>query len=84
MYAIQYSKKASATLLKMPKNYRDLIIKKIALYAANPTQGNQAIKLAGREGYRLRVGDWRVIFEKHDDVLLIFVLAVDARGGIYQ
>jgi len=84
MYAIQYSKQASASLRKMPKNRRDLIRKKIAAYAADPTQVNQAIKLTGREGYRLRVGDWRVIFERHDDVLLILVLAIGSRGGIYQ
>jgi len=84
MYAIQYSKQASAILRKMPKNRRDLIVKKLAIYAANPSQGKQAIKLTGREGYRLRVGDWRVVFEKHDDVLLICVLAIGARGGIYQ
>jgi mRNA-degrading endonuclease RelE of RelBE toxin-antitoxin system len=32
---------------------------------------------------RLRVGDWRVIYELHDDRLELWVLEVGARGGIY-
>ena len=40
-------------------------------------------KLQGREGYRLRIGDWRVIYELHDDELVMLVLELGARGGIY-
>jgi len=32
----------------------------------------------------MRVGDWRVIFERDDEVLKIVVLAVGSRGGIYK
>ncbi|OXC78491.1 type II toxin-antitoxin system RelE family toxin [Caballeronia sordidicola] len=38
-------------------------------------------KLTGRDGYLLRVGDWRVLFEIDDGKLLILVLAVRPRGG---
>jgi mRNA-degrading endonuclease RelE of RelBE toxin-antitoxin system len=38
--------------------------------------------LTGRPGeYRLRVGDWWIIYEYRDDVL--FVMEMDSRGGIY-
>jgi mRNA-degrading endonuclease RelE of RelBE toxin-antitoxin system len=40
-------------------------------------------KLQGRAGYRLRIGDWRVIYELHDDRLVMLVLEVGPRGGIY-
>lgn len=34
-----------------------------------------------RAGFR--VGDWRVIYELHDDQLVMLVLEIGARGGIY-
>jgi len=84
MYRIEIKKKAQKVLLKMSANQRALIICKIREYAIHPASGRNTIKLSGREGYRMRVGDWRVIFEKDDDVLLILVLEIGSRGGIYQ
>jgi mRNA interferase RelE/StbE len=34
--------------------------------------------------WRLRVGEWRVIFDRRDDERVIDVLAVRPRGGAYQ
>lgn len=49
-------------------------------YAEHPN----AKKLQGREGYRLRVGDWRVIYEIQNDQLVILVLKVAPRGEVYR
>ena len=56
-------------------------IKEIAVnpYAPN----NNLTKLQGREAYRLRVGDWRIIYELHDARVVMLVLEVGPRGGIY-
>jgi mRNA interferase RelE/StbE len=52
--------------------------------AANPyAPNNNLVKLRGIEGYRLRVGDWRVIYELEDDRLVMLVVDVGSRGGIY-
>lgn len=45
---------------------------------------NNVAKLQGRDGYRMRVDDWRVIYEIHDDRLVVMVLDVGSRGGIYK
>lgn len=56
---------------------------KIAQYAADPaSQANNVKKLQGRDGYRLRVGDWRVIFDEDGNVIAI--LEIGPRGGIYD
>jgi mRNA interferase RelE/StbE len=56
-------------------------VKKIKDIAADPyAKHNNVTKLQGREGYRLRIGDWRVIY---DDRLELWALEVGARGGIY-
>jgi mRNA interferase RelE/StbE len=41
-------------------------------------------KLMGRPGYRLRVGDWRVIYTLDSGRLVILVLDSGARGGVYK
>ena len=41
-------------------------------------------KLVGRPGYRLRVGDWRVIYELESGRLVVRVLEIGPRGGVYQ
>ncbi|MDM0065823.1 hypothetical protein [Variovorax sp. J31P207] len=38
----------------------------------------------GRPGYRLRAGDWRVIYTLESGRLVILVLEIGTRGGIYK
>ncbi|WP_421772801.1 type II toxin-antitoxin system RelE family toxin [Cyanobacterium aponinum] len=53
--------------------------------AQNPYRENPNLKkLVGREGYRLRIGDWRIIYEINNDRIVILVLEIDTRGGIYK
>ena len=59
-------------------------MEKIEQLAGNPFVVSNVKKLAGRDGYRLRVGDWRVIYEVHGDRLVIYVLAVAPRGDAYK
>ena len=55
---------------------------KIDQYAADPESlTNNVSPLSGRPGYRLRVGNHRVIFKIEDDAMV--VLAIGPRGGIY-
>ncbi|MFZ5857089.1 MAG: type II toxin-antitoxin system RelE family toxin [Chloroflexota bacterium] len=42
-------------------------------------------KLSGYENlYRLRVGDWRIIYAIEDDKLIVLVLEISTRGGAYR
>jgi mRNA interferase RelE/StbE len=67
----------------MPRNLAQTIEKKIALLADDPyASNNNATKLQGREGYRLRIGDWRVLYDLHNGRILI--LDIKPRGGAYQ
>ncbi|WP_448190523.1 type II toxin-antitoxin system RelE family toxin [Azospirillum sp. sgz301742] len=40
--------------------------------------------LKGRSGFRLRVGDWRVVYEIDNGVLVLIVIEIGPRGGIYD
>ena len=69
----------------MPRNQSKLIQKKLITLATDPySQNNNATKLQNRDGYRLRIGDWRVIYEIVDDKLVILVMKIAGRGDIYR
>ena len=83
MRQISYTKVAIRVLRRMPVNKAKLIRYKIEAYAQDPaSQANNVKSLKGRDGIRLRVGDWRVIMDDQDNVLAI--LDIGPRGGIYD
>lgn len=85
MYQIDYSRDAVKALKAMPRNLSLQVRGKIELLAAAPFAANNNVKkLVGREAYRLRVGDWRVIYEIEGGRLVVRVLTVAPRGGVYQ
>jgi len=85
VYKINYSKEATKSLLRMPRNMAKLIREKLEMIAADPYADHpNAKKLQGREGYRLRVGDWRVIYTIQNEQLMIIVLKVASRGEAYK
>lgn len=83
MKKIAYSKQAIKTLSKLPANETARIRAKLRQYAGDPaSQANNVKKLQGRNAYRLRVGDWRVIFDEND--IIIEVIKIGARGSVYE
>lgn len=85
MYEVEYSRDALKALKAMPRNASGTIRSKLAALAADPfASNNNVIRLQGSDAYRLRVGDWRVIYGVHDGVLTIEVLKIRPRGGAYQ
>jgi mRNA interferase RelE/StbE len=85
MYSIEITRDASRVLLKMPRNVAVLIRSKIDALAADPYAPNNNVKkLKGSDDYRLRVGDWRVIYSLIDARLVIVVVRIAPRGGVYE
>ncbi|MGC2780305.1 MAG: type II toxin-antitoxin system RelE/ParE family toxin [Bradyrhizobium sp.] len=82
MKEIIYSREAIRSL-RHHSNRKDAIVAKIEAYAKNPAeQANNVKKLQGRPDYRLRVGDFRVIFSETKDTITIH--KVGPRGEIYD
>lgn len=85
MYSVTYTKQALRTLRRIPKNTAALIREKIDLVAVDPyTSHNNVTKLAGRSGYRLRVGDWRILYELQDEQVVMLVIRIGPRGEVYK
>ena len=69
----------------MPHNLALLMREKLDEIARDPhAQHPNVTKLQNRSGYRLRVGDWRIIYELENDRLVILVLKIATRGEIYR
>jgi mRNA interferase RelE/StbE len=84
MYRVVTTKSFDKALAKLPLSWQNRIVAKIKEVAANPyAPNNNLTKLQGRDGYRLRVGGWRLIYELQDERLVMLVLEVGPRGGIY-
>lgn len=82
MKAITYRPAAVKALRRMPSNTAQRIVGKIEAYAADPASQRNNIKaLQGRDGIRLRVGNWRVIMHEGE---VLDVLNIGPRGGIYD
>lgn len=85
MYDIIYSKEANKAFRSMPKNTALTILRKIEDLAPNPYAKNNNIKeLKGVKRFRLRVGDWRVLYQIHNDILEIYVITIAPRGEVYK
>ena len=84
MYRITYTSEAIKALAKMPKNVKEQVVRRLEQYAADPKSATSVIKLAGRSGYRMRVGGWRVLFEVKKQELLIIVIRIAVRGEAYK
>lgn len=85
MYKITYTAQAVKSLLKMPRDVAKRIREKIEQVAEDPFASiPNAKKLQGRPGYRLRVGDWRVIYEIDAGEIVIIVLKIAQRGEVYR
>ena len=85
MFSIEYSKTARKVLKSMPGNTARLIMEKIEALACDPLAANNNVKkLTNHPGYRLRVGNWRVVYLIHEQALLIAVVRIAPRGDAYQ
>ena len=83
MRPISYTRQALKALRKMPADMAERIIAKIEQYAEEPDSLSNKVKaLKGREGIRLRVGDWRVIMS--DEGVVLAVLEIGPRGSVYE
>ena len=82
-YTVQLNKNVKKSLSKLPKTEIKRILDKIAELEDNP-KPTGCKKLQGYELYRLRVGDWRIIYTIEDDVLLVLIVSIKSREKVYK
>ncbi|MFI4910858.1 MAG: type II toxin-antitoxin system RelE/ParE family toxin [Sedimentisphaeraceae bacterium JB056] len=84
MYKIELTKEPEKFYLKQNKNVQKKLSTALRKLASNPTP-NQSKKLSGMDGlFRLRAGDYRVIYKIENDKLIILVVRIAHRKDVYR
>jgi mRNA interferase RelE/StbE len=82
-YNVTLKKRAIKALEKINEPYYTSIKESIYSLADNPRPTGYK-KLKDRDGYRIRVADYRIIYAIFDDVLLVDVINLGHRKDIYE
>ena len=84
MYSVVFLETAWKELQRLPSPVQRRIERAIDALAEVP-RPPACTKLVGEEDlYRIRVGDYRVIYQLRDDRLLVVVVRVGPRGSVYR
>ena len=81
MWKLEFSHDAVKALLRMPRDEAGRVRGKLARLARDPYGVKQ---LTGHPGFRLRIGDWRVLYLLHDERIVIHVIRIARRGDAYR
>lgn len=86
MFHVHYRKQAARRLIRMPLKLARKIRDRMEIIAMNPYQRHpNVIRLQGQENYfRLRLGDWRVVYVLDKERKLLLVAKIDQRGQVYK
>lgn len=82
-YQIFIEKNAIKQLKHISRQDLPAIKAGISSLAENPRPYGY-IKLKGEEAYRIRIGNYRIIYEIYDNVLIVKVVAVAHRKDVYK
>ena len=85
MYQLKYRRQARNYLARLPFKIKSRIVDKLHDLKENPDNPTLDVdKLKGGSGYRLIVGQYRVIYTRLADQLIIEVVKIRPRGDIYR
>ena len=83
MYAVFIERYAQKQIAKLDKKILPVVKEAIAGLAIDPRPFGYK-KLKGEEAYRIRIGDYRIIYEIEDDKIIVTVVSVGHRKNIYK
>jgi mRNA interferase RelE/StbE len=83
VYNIFFKESVRKDLDSIPKNDLQRIMERIGTLAENPRPVGSE-KLSGQEKYRIRQGDYRIIYSIQDTQLTVWVVKVGHRREIYR
>jgi mRNA interferase RelE/StbE len=82
-YRIEVRPAAVRALKQVDHQDRPRLQAAIALLSSNPRPPG-ATSLRGRDGFRVRVGNYRIIYTVDDDVLVVVVVTLAHRRDVYE
>ena len=83
MYEIQILRRAQRSLARLPERQYKRVRDAIGILADEPRPPG-CRKLTGRDGWRIRIGQYRVIYEIDDAARIVTVLDIGHRREVYR
>jgi len=83
-YTVELKKSAAKMLRKLPKSAQERIINRLS-EIENSLPPLEETKLKGNNLFhKIRVGDYRIVYEIQNDVLIILVIKIGHRKDVYK
>lgn len=84
-WTVLIHREARRILGRLNRATRQRIAERIQALGNDPDDPALSVKaMAGRPGYRLRVGGWRILFTRDDDTRVIAIHCIGIRGDVYK
>jgi mRNA interferase RelE/StbE len=82
-YSVLITRSAEKEIERLPAGVRRLVVRRVLALADDPRpQGSQ--KLTGEDKYRIRQGDYRVVYTIEDAIVTVTVVRVAHRSDVYR
>lgn len=82
-YKLEITSSAAKELSDIPRKELRRIVTRIRALADDPRPpGNK--KLCAQEKYKIRQGDYRVLYEIEDDILVVYIVKIAHRRDVYR
>jgi mRNA interferase RelE/StbE len=82
-YRVEIKKSAVKEIERLPRRDMKMVLEKIEALSENPRPPD-CKKLSAQEKYRVRCGNYRILYSIEDDVLIVFVVKVGHRKDVYR
>jgi len=82
-YSLEFKRSVQKDVRAIPKRDLQRILGRIEALRDDPRPPG-SVKLSGEEYYRIRQGDYRIVYEIIDDRLVVVIIAVGHRRDVYR
>lgn len=83
-YRVEFSKRAEKQFLELPQQSQQRLRTQIDALAENPRPPGVKKLEESKNQYRIRIGDYRVVYEIQDAILLVILLRIGHRREVYR
>ncbi len=82
-YKVEIKRSAVKEIERLPRKEIQIVLDKIKALADDP-RSSDGKKLSGQEKYRVRYGNYRILYLIEDDVLIVYIVKVGHRKDVYR
>jgi mRNA interferase RelE/StbE len=83
-YKVAFSKSAHKELSRLPKNIYLKVEVSVDGLIENPRPSGCKKLVGSKNTYRIRVADYRIIYDVNDDIIEILIIKIEHRKDVYK